>query len=177
MRSILSIVVVVVVAVLTSAIPAAADQQLAEKESQLRQLMIAKLGPDAEGIRVTLVEKKVILTGKVHERSTQELAKEVALTFPGVSKVDNQLTAVTDASLGSGQVSAEVADAKLEVEVKHAVSNEIGKYAKKVEVEVADGVVSLRGPVPDQARLDLAVKAAGKVEGVRKVVDLLAVKK
>jgi osmotically-inducible protein OsmY len=37
-------------------------------------------------------------------------------------------------------------------------------------------VVSLRGPVPDQARLDLALKAARQVKGVRKVVDLLKLK-
>lgn len=167
---------VIALVVVTSVTPAVAGEQPAEREAQLRQLIIAKLGVDAEGVRVTLVGKKAILTGKVQERSTQELAKEVALTFSGVSKVDNQLDAATGDSVGSGQLGNEAADAKLEAEVKHAVSNEIGKYAKKVEVEVVDGVVSLRGPAPDQTRLDLALKAAAKVEGVRKVVDLLTVK-
>jgi osmotically-inducible protein OsmY len=176
MRFRLSVLFVVMVAAVMSALPAVADQELSDKEAQLRQLMIAKLGTDAEGVRVTLMGKKAILTGKVNERSTQELAKEVALTFPGVTKVDNQLEAGKDDSVGSGQLGNEAGDAKLEVEVKHAVSNEIGKYSKKLEVEVADGVVSLRGPVPDQARLDLALKAARQVTGVRKVVDLLKVK-
>jgi hyperosmotically inducible periplasmic protein len=176
MRFSLGVLLVVLVAVMTSAVPAVADQQQADREAQLRQLIIAKLGADAEGIRVTLVEKKAILTGKVNERSTQELAKEVALTFAGVKKVDNQLEAVKGDSVGSGQLGNEADDAKLEAEVKHAVSNEVGKYAKKVEVEVVGGVVCLRGPVPDQARLDLAVKAATQVKGVSKVVNLLSVK-
>jgi osmotically-inducible protein OsmY len=151
------------------------NQQLADKEAQLRQLIIAKLGTDAEGIRVTLVGEKATLTGRVGERSTQELAKEVALTFPGVRKVDNQLAAVKGDSVGPGNLGNEAKDAKLEIEVKKAVSSEIGKYADNVEVEVVDGVVSLRGPVPDRARRDLALKAAKQVDGVRKVVDLLGV--
>jgi hypothetical protein len=36
-------------------------------------------------------------------------------------------------------------------------------------------VVSLRGTVPDQARLDIALKAAAAVKGVQQVIDLLRI--
>ena len=163
------------VAVLAGALPAAADQNLEKRESQLRQLMVEKLGEDAEGIRVTLVGTKAILTGRVTERGTQEIAEEVALSVPGVKKVSNQVEAVFDDSLATGQLANEAKDARVEIEVKHAVAGEIGKHAKKIEVEAADGVVSLRGRVPDRARYELALKAATTVTGVRKVVDLLTV--
>ncbi len=175
MRSMLRFVVVVAAAVTTIALVACAGQEPVDREAQLRRLMVDKLGADAEGIRVTLVDDKAILTGTVQERATQELAKEVALTFTGVGKVDNQLEAATDDTVVSGQLANEAEDAKLEIEVKRAVSGELGQHAKEVEVEVTDGAVSLRGQVPDQARLDLALEAAAKVEGVRTVVNLLTV--
>lgn len=152
------------------------NQALLQKEEAIQKLLVAKLGADAEGIRVTVTSKKVVLTGMVTDRSTQELAKEVALSVDGVKKVDVQVTASTDRSLGKGQVKDEADDSKVESAVKAALAGEIGKYAGKVEVEVAAGWVSLRGPVPDESRRELALKAAQGVSGVTKVVDLLRVK-
>lgn len=176
MRSIPGFVLAVAVALAASVLTGCAAPGPVDREAQLRRLMVDKLGTDAEGIRVTLVDDEAILTGTVQERATQELAKEVALNFNGVGKVDNQLEAATDDTVVSGQLANEAEDARLEIEVKRAVSGELGQHAKEVEVEVTDGAVSLRGPVPDQTRLELALGAAAKVEGIHKVVDLLTVK-
>ena len=59
--------------------------------------------------------------------------------------------------------------------MKRALSDQIGKYSKTVEVEAADGAVSLRGSVPDAARKKIAVDTATKVKGVKKVVDLITI--
>jgi osmotically-inducible protein OsmY len=61
--------------------------------------------------------------------------------------------------------------------VKYQLNREIGKTAWKIEVEAVEGVVSLRGTVPDQARLEIALKTAAGVKGVKQVVDLLRVEK
>jgi osmotically-inducible protein OsmY len=46
-----------------------------------------------------------------------------------------------------------------------------GSSASKFDVP--DGVVSLRGTLPDRQRREIAVKAAKDTKGVRKVVDLI----
>ena len=50
---------------------------------------------------------------------------------------------------------------------------EIGQYSGDIEVEASDGVLSLRGKVPDEARAKYALAAAQKVPGVKKVIDLI----
>lgn len=52
---------------------------------------------------------------------------------------------------------------------------EIGRHAFDLEVECSDGVVSLRGTVPDEERHRIALRAAESTSGVKKVIDLLRV--
>mgnify|MGYP001048711759 CR=1 FL=1 len=61
----------------------------------------------------------------------------------------------------------------LESRVRHVLLRAIGVPAARVEVEATDGVVSLRGQLPDRDASRLAVEAARGVPGVRRVVDLL----
>jgi osmotically-inducible protein OsmY len=154
----------------------AATQTPATLEAQISAKLVDSFGDDAKTITITNIDGKVILTGKVKARSTQELAEQVALYFPEVKKVDNQLMAEGDRGLGKGQLQDESADAAVETAAKNALKKEIGEYAKGVEVEVAAGVVALRGTVPDAARHKLAVDAMARVKDVTKVVDLLRVK-
>ena len=105
--------------------------------------------------------------------SSQE---EVALAVDGVKKVDNQVKAAAEPGFGTKKIGQESKDSKLELEVKDKLGNEIRSYAKKIEVEVADGWTTLRGTVPDKTRKDLALKAAASVPGITKVIDLLRIK-
>jgi osmotically-inducible protein OsmY len=145
----------------------------AEQEKAIQSALVEKLGGDAGNIKVAFYDGKVVLSGRVEEDWTQELAKEVALYVPGVTKVENQIEAVKERKVGSGKMIAESGDASLETDVKNALHREIGTYSNAVEIEVCDGVVSLRGTVPDASRLGLAVKTATGVKGVKKVIDLL----
>ncbi len=154
---------------------AVAGDDVAEREAAIRARLVDRLGPDAADIRVLVDGKKVFLVGDLAERSTQELAKEVALSFPGVRKVVNRIVAANDAGLGGGQLGAEAKDSALESQVKGTLLTEIGRYAGDVEVEACDGVVSLRGALPDAQRKELALKVAAGVGGVSRVVDLLSV--
>ena len=150
-------------------------------EAKVKLALLEKLGTDSLKIKVDLAGNKVILTGEVSKRATEELAEEVALAVPGVRKVDNRLK-VVDKPEATGKVERAVRDAAREVDeamiesrVKIAIANEVGSRVTRIEVEATDGVVSLRGTVPDGERRDLAVRAAKSVPGVTKVVDLLKV--
>lgn len=146
-----------------------------EMEGKIRSALVEKLGSDAQTIRVAFYDGKALLSGKVAELPTQELAKEVALWVPGVAKVENEIEAANERSIGKGKMLAESEDAALESAVKSALHDEVGTHSSSIEVEVCMGVVSLRGTLPDKARHDLALAAAKKVAEVRKVVDLLRV--
>lgn len=147
------------------------------KELEIRDLLLEKGGQNALGIRVTVDRSKAILTGEVPTRAVQELAEEVALSVDGIKAVDNRLQLKPPAG-GSAptKLDEEVADARLESKVKRHLYDEIGKRARDLEVEAVDGVVSLRGTLPDEARKKIALDAAGKTKGVKRVVDLIKVK-
>ncbi len=145
----------------------------AETEQAIKSALVDKLGSDATTIRVAFFDGKAVLSGQVTEDWVQELAKEVALFIPGVVKVENEIEAKKERKLGTGKVLDEGEDAGLETEVKNAVHREIGSHSTGVEVEACEGVVSVRGTVPDAARRDYALAAAAKVKGVKKVIDLL----
>jgi osmotically-inducible protein OsmY len=154
----------------------------AKLEQQVATMLVNKLGDDAATIRAVVDNKgKVMLIGTAAKRSTQELAKEVALFVPGVEKVQNKVEFVPAAAEGNVAEQAvattgnEASDSGLETSVKYQLKREVGKTAWKIEVEAVEGVVSLRGTVPDQARLDTALKTAKGVGGVKQVIDLLRV--
>lgn len=155
-------------------------QEATPKEVEIREALLEKVGNDALGIRVTVDRKKAILTGEVPTRAAQELSEEVAKSVAGIKSVDNRLQVVAPpagaAETAGRTVDQEMADAVLETKVKRRLYSEIGRRANKIEVEVTDGVVSLRGVVPDDSRRQIALDTAGKTEGVKQVIDLLKVK-
>lgn len=175
MRKVTSLLCVAVALAVVATVAASASD-VREREAALEAMMVDKLGEDAKEVRATLAGAKAILTGVVKERGTQELAKEVALFFAGVKKVDNQLSALEAKGIGKGKIASEAEDAELESKVKRALQQEVGKkYAGELEIEAAGGSVSLRGTLPDQSRRELSLKAAGGVTGVKRVVDLITV--
>jgi len=162
---------------------ATSQDAAASLEQQLATMLVDKLGEDARTIRVIVNSKgKAMLIGTAARRSTQELAKEVALFVPGVKKVENKVEYVP-AAVAEGNTAEkamektgdEASDSGLETSVKYHLNREIGKTAWKIEVEAVEGVVSLRGTVPDQARYDIALKTAESVKGVKQVIDLLRI--
>ena len=152
-------------------------------EARLQALLVDKLGDDAATIRVVMNGREAILLGQVARRATRELAEEVALFADWIDDVDNKLTLAGVRVGGSGvaataekaaaKTSDESDDSLIESRVKGRLVSEIGRRARKIEVEVAEGVVCLRGTVPDESRRDVALRAAAGVPGVERVIDLL----
>jgi osmotically-inducible protein OsmY len=190
-RSRLPLAAILLTAILTACTGTASPQRQAANRSisdatlqaDVYVALLEKLGHDGLPIVVTVFDSgRVMLTGKVNQRSTQELAEEVALSVPGVKGVDNRVTAPSGsaAQTAPGQaadhVDLEVQDATLEARVKKSLLSEIGRYAFELEVEASSGVVSLRGTLPDQERKTIALRAAETTSGVKKVIDLLHVR-
>jgi len=158
------------------------DVSDARLEKDVRLALLDKLGEDVLGVTVEASRGQVTLIGAVDERSTQELAEEVAKSVAGVVSVDNRLFArkeapeSTTAGRAAGTAEREVDDAVLEMRVGKNLLGEIGRYALDLEVEATDGVVSLRGNLPDPERKSLALKAAKGTAGVKQVIDLVQVR-
>jgi osmotically-inducible protein OsmY len=144
-------------------------------QKQIQTALVEKLGADAKTINVAFSDGKAVLSGKVTEDSTQEIAKEVALWVPGVTSVDNKIEAANERMVGSGKLIAEQKDLGTESGVKDVLRREAGKLAGALEVEACNGVVSVRGSVPDKASHDQVLGLASKVVDVTKVIDLLRI--
>ncbi|HEX9800462.1 MAG TPA: BON domain-containing protein [Thermoanaerobaculia bacterium] len=142
-------------------------------ELKIQEALVARLGEDARPIQVALNGRKAFLSGTVDERVTQELAKEVVLSFDEVDSATNRIEARKTPTIAEGQAFLEGQDVEVEFRVNRAMSAALGKLAKAINVEVVDGVASLRGPVPDATTHELAVTTAKGVAGVRQILDLL----
>jgi hyperosmotically inducible periplasmic protein len=151
-------------------------------EVRVRFELLTKLGWDGLRVHPHAHAGNVVLTGEVKKRSTQEIAEEVALSVDGVNKVDDQVRVVPSTqpeppvARAAEHVEDEFQDALLEARVKGRLLEQMGTNALHLEVEASDGVVSLRGTVPSEEHLKLAVATAKKTKGVRQLVDLLEVR-
>ena len=154
--------------------PPAASSEVTEALNAIsvKTTLIDKLGTDALAISVSVSGQTATLTGEVTKSPSQGLAEEVALSVPGIKKVDNKVT-VKHAASGVAASEASVDNVALEMKVKTILLTEIGANALKIEVEAVDGVVSLRGKLDNPDTSKAAVKKTRSIKGVKKVVDLL----
>ena len=140
--------------------------------TSVKAKLIDKLGADALRITVSVSGETATLTGEVTKSPSQGLAEQVALSVEGIKKVDNKVT-VKEAAGPLAASEASVKNVALEMKVKGILLAEIGRNAIKIEVEVVDGVVSLRGKLDNPEASRAAIKKTHSIEGVKKVVDLL----
>lgn len=141
--------------------------------THVKAKLIDKLGVDALRITVSVSGEKAILTGEVAKSPSQGLAEEVALSVEGIKKVENKVT-VKDAAGPLAASEASVKNVALEMKVKGILLTEIGTNALKIEVEVVDGVVSLRGKLDNPESSKAAIEKTRSIEGVKKVINLLS---
>jgi osmotically-inducible protein OsmY len=142
------------------------------KALSIKAKLITKLGTDALRISVHVSGETATLTGEVAKKSSQKLAESVALSVEGIKKVDNQVTQKTPpAALANAK--ANVKDALLLTKVKTILLTDIGSSALKIDVDVTNGVVSLRGKLGDAGINEEAIKKTRSIKGVKKVVNLL----
>lgn len=145
----------------------------------IKGALVRHFGRDAMDIRVVVDESAVSLSGDVRQRPTMELSEEVVRSLDSAYIVHNFLShAPSDVESATDlftHAEMETGDAILETKIKHELISGIGDAAFAVSVEACDGVVSLRGQVPDQERRDVAIRSVGGHPDVMKVIDLLTV--
>lgn len=149
-------------------------------EAKVKVALLEHLKKEALKVEVEASGTTVTLEGVVSSRGYQSLAEEVARSVSGVSKVENRVQ-VAEApgggpvSRAARKVEQETADALLEAKIKAKLLEVMGVAAFQVEVEAAEGVVSLSGTVKEKEQKALAEKTAKAVPGAVEVHDLLRV--
>jgi osmotically-inducible protein OsmY len=126
--------------------------------------------------------KTATLKGTVDSEVKKELAEEIAISIEGITAVDNELqvkeghkVAKSENSDTSRDFGTMVSDATITASVKmNLVGSEV--KARQIDVDTANGKVTLKGKVEDEATSSLAEKIAENVDGVVGVSNELTVK-
>jgi hyperosmotically inducible periplasmic protein len=138
-------------------------------ESSAKQSYVFQKHLKGDDIKVQSKDGVVTLTGTVSEESKKSLAGETVAALPNVKRVDNKLEV-------KGESPAERSDAWLKAKVKTTLFFHRSVSAT-TEVDVNDGVVTLRGEADSQAEKELTSEYAGDVEGVKAVKNEMTVAK
>jgi osmotically-inducible protein OsmY len=154
------------------------DEATTEIDVQLA--LLNNLGVDGLRVDTDVIGNRVVLTGTVHDPASQELADDVAASLPGVDEVDNRIAVQPSEDLSSPDevgeaLQQELADSTLELQVELAVLTAVGLDAQQLDVEAADGTVSVGGSLTSEDEKAQALAAAEGVEGVAEVIDLVQV--
>lgn len=116
----------------------------------------------------------VYLTGNVDSDVDKRLAGELVRNIDGVKKVDNQLT-VMDEKQQSSDLKQDLVDSKIATVVKTSLLLEPDVNGSNINVDVEQGVVTLKGKVESDAMRQLALLLAKHTDDVKKVDDQLNV--
>ena len=171
MKAIISIsIMLVVVAVLSISMPVSAANSDSRIESSAKQSYVFKTYLQGDDINIQSKDGVVTLTGTVLDESHKSLAQETAAGLPGVKSVDNRLEV-------KGEIPAKSSDAWLTTKVKMTLLFHRSVSAGRTEVDVHDGVVTLRGDTASAAKKELTTEYAKDVEGVKDVINEMIVNK
>ncbi|MFH7320546.1 BON domain-containing protein [Desulfurivibrio sp. D14AmB] len=158
------------VAVLSFSVPVQASGQDDKIVSSAKQSHVFKTYLKDDDIKIKSKDGVVSLTGTVSEESRKFLAAETVAGLPGVKSVDNKLEV-------KGEKQAEMSDAWLMTKVKTTLLFRRSVSGLKTEVDVKDGIVTLRGDAENQAQKDLVTEYAKDIEGVKNVKNEMTVAK
>lgn len=122
------------------------------------------------------------LTGKVESDVDRDLAEQIALGIEGVTKVDNQLTVDPDyegknkeTARTEPTMSQRFDDATLTATVKSKLLWNRHTEGLDINVDSANGMVTLTGNAQSNEAKELAERLAANTDGVRKVSNKLTV--
>ncbi|MGK2905195.1 MAG: BON domain-containing protein [Desulfuromonadales bacterium] len=157
-------------AVLSFSVPVQASDQDDRIESSAKQSYVFKTYLKDDDIKIKSKDGTVSLTGTVSEESHKSLAAETIVSLPGVKSVDNKLEV-------AGEKHAEMSDAWLMTKVKTTLLFHRSVSGFQTEVDVKDGIVTLRGEADNQANKELATEYAMDIEGVKSVKNEMTLAK
>jgi osmotically-inducible protein OsmY len=161
---------VAVVALLAISMPVYASKVDDRIESSAKKSYVFKTYLKGDDIKIQSKDGVVTLTGSVSEESHKSLAQETVADLPGVKSVDNRLEV-------KGERPAENSDTWVLMKVKTALLFHRNVSGFKTEINVKDGIVTLRGEATSLAQKDLTTEYAKDVEGVKDVKNEMTVAK
>ena len=172
MKTIYRLVVVMVaaVALLALSVPVHASQMDDRIESTARKSYVFKTLLQGDDIKIESRDGDVTLTGIVADNFNKSLAQETLTGIPGVKSVDNRLEVKSEPTTANS-------DAWLRDKVKNTLLFHRSVSGFRTEVNVKNGIVTLRGEATSQAQKDLTTEYAKDVEGVKDVNNEMTVAK
>jgi hyperosmotically inducible protein len=156
------------IALLAISMPVHASKMDDRIETSARKSYVFKAFLKDDDIKIVSKNGAVTLTGLVAEEYHKSLAQETLAGLPGVKSVDNKLEV-------KGAPPTANSDAWLGGKVKTTLLFHRSVSAAKTEVDVKDGVVTLRGAAASQAQKELTTEYARDVEGVKAVNNEMTV--
>ena len=154
--------VMAVMALFMLSVPVQASPMDDRIESTARNSYVFKSFLQNDDIKIVSSDGNVILTGIVADNFSKSLAEETLAGIPGVKNVDNRLGV-------KGELPTATSDAWLRNKVKATLLFHRSVNGLKIEVNVKDGIVNLRGGAESLAQKELAAEYARDVEGVKGV--------
>jgi osmotically-inducible protein OsmY len=139
-------------------------------ESSAKESYVFKTYLKDDDIKIKAKDGVVTLTGTVSEESHKSLAEETVAGLPEVKSVDNKLEV-------KGERPAEKSDAWILTKVKTTLLFHRSVSGIKTEIDVKDGIVTLRGEADNQAQKELTTEYAMDIEGVKDVKNEMTVAK
>lgn len=129
-------------------------------EAAVRESYVYKNYLQDDDIKVVSADGAVTLTGIISGDFYRSLAEVTAADMPGVRSVDNRLEL-------KGSLPSANSDAWFREKVKTALLFRRSVNAAATEVDVKDGVVTLRGVAATRAQKELTGEYAGSIEGIK----------
>ncbi len=166
----LVVMMVAVVALLMTSVAVRASDMDDRIESSAKKSYVFKTYLKDDDINIQSMDGVVTLTGTVSEEYHKSLAQETMTGLPGVKSVDNRLEI-------KGAPPTANSDAWLRDKVKVTLLFHRSVSADTTEVDVKDGIVTLRGDAASQAQKELTTEYAKDVEGVKDVNNEMVVSK
>jgi osmotically-inducible protein OsmY len=154
-------------AVLVTSAPLRASETDDRVESSFNKSYAYRTFLKDDAIKTESRNGVVTLTGEVNEASHKCLAQEVAAGIPGVQRVDNQLKVNLEGT--------EESDTWIRAKVRSVLALHRNVSGSRTEVDIKDGVITLRGAATSDAQRDLATEYAEDVKGVLRVTNVMTV--
>jgi osmotically-inducible protein OsmY len=158
----------VAAAMFVTSSPVRASETDDKIESSFKQTYVYKTYLKDDSISTDAKNGVVTLTGTVAEDSHKTLAQETVANLPGVTRVDDKLMTKAEAAAAN-------ADTWIGRKVSLTLLFHRNVNARKTNVEVKDGVVTLKGVASSTAQMELTAEYAKDIEGVKEVKNEMTV--
>lgn len=169
MKAIHALALIAVGAVLVTSTPLRGSETDDRIEASFRKSYAYKIYLKDDAIKTESRNGVVTLTGQVNESSHKYLAQEAVADLQGVQRVDNRLEVKLEGT--------EKSDTWIRAKVRSVLALHRKVSGSSTQVDIREGVITLRGVATSEAQKELASEYAGDVNGVLRVTNVMTVVK